>query len=140
MKILLAADNSKCAMRAVKPVVSNLDRFGPKPEIHLLYVQQPLPGRATAACGRSVVQGYYREQSEKALSRARRALTRRRIKHKEVHLIGDPGATIAAYAKQEKFPLVVMGSHGQGALSSVVLGSVARKVLATCDTPALIIR
>ena len=88
----------------------------------------------------AVVQGYYREQSENALARARLALVSRGIKHKEVHLIGDPGATIAAYAKHEKFPLVVMGSHGQGALSSVVLGSVARKVLAMCDTPALIIR
>lgn len=140
MKLLLAADESKCAMRAVKHAIANVDRFGPKPQIHLLYVQRPLPGRATAACSRSVVQGYYREQSEKALARARRALVTRGIKHKEVHLIGDPGATIAPYAKQEKFPLVVMGSHGQGALSSVVLGTVARKVLAMCDTPALIIR
>jgi nucleotide-binding universal stress UspA family protein len=36
--------------------------------------------------------------------------------------------------------MVIMGSHGQGALSSLVLGSVARQVLANCNTPALIIR
>ena len=140
MKILLAADESKCAMRAVKHVIDNLSMFGPTPDIHLLHVERPLPGRATAAVGRSVVQGYYREQSAKALASARRALARSGIKFKEVHLIGDPGATIAAYARQQKFPLVVIGSHGQGALSSMVLGSVARKVLASCDTPALIIR
>jgi nucleotide-binding universal stress UspA family protein len=59
---------------------------------------------------------------------------------KRFHLLGDPGTTIAAYAKQEKIALVVMGSHGQGALPGIVLGSVACKVLAHCETPALIIR
>ena len=140
MKILLAVDDSKCAMRAVTHVIDNVGMFGPDPEIHLLHVERPLPGRATAAAGRTVVQSYYLEQSTKALSRASRALTRSGIQYKPVHLIGDPGETIAAYSKREKFPLVVIGSHGQGALSSMVLGSVAHKVLALCDTPALIIR
>ena len=140
MKILLAVDNSKCAMRAVSHVIRNLDSLGTKPQIHLLHVQPPLPGRVTAALSRQVVHGYYRDESKKALSPARRALDRRRIRYKEIHLIGEPGLTIAAYAKQGKFPLIVMGSHGQGALSSLVLGSVARKVLANCGTPALIIR
>jgi hypothetical protein len=46
MKILLAADNSKCAMRAVRHVVKNLDKLGGEPEIHLLHVRSPLPGSA----------------------------------------------------------------------------------------------
>jgi nucleotide-binding universal stress UspA family protein len=55
-------------------------------------------------------------------------------------MIGDPGETIAGYAKRGKFDLVVLGSRGQGALSNLLLGSVASKVLAECKVPALIIR
>jgi len=33
-----------------------------------------------------------------------------------------------------------MGSRGQGALSNLVLGSVAMKVLARCTVPVLLVR
>ena len=36
--------------------------------------------------------------------------------------------------------LVMLGSHGHGALKSLVLGSVANRVIAGCETPVLIIR
>jgi nucleotide-binding universal stress UspA family protein len=140
MKILIAADESDCALRAVTYLVKNIANYGTKPEIHLLNVQPPLPGRATAAVSRSAVQGFYRETSQKALARGRRVLTRSRIAHEEVHLVGDPGRVIAAYATEGKFSLVIMGSHGQGAISSVLVGSVVRKVIAYCKVPLLIIR
>ena len=36
--------------------------------------------------------------------------------------------------------MLVMGSHGHGSLGSLVLGSVASKVLAQCTTPVLLVR
>src|SRR5262245_7128580 len=137
MKILIAADESDCAHRAVTYLVKNIASYGTKPEIHLLNVQPPLPGRATAAVNRSAVQGFYRETSQKALAGARRVLTRSRVAHKEVHLVGDPGRVIAAYATEGKFSLVIMGSHGQGAISRLLLGSVVQKVLADSKVPLL---
>lgn len=50
-----------------------------------------------------------------------------------------PGAEPAG-AKQGEFDLLVMGSHGHGALGNLVMGSVATKVMATCTTPILIVR
>src|SRR5262245_66601242 len=111
MKILIAADESDCAVRAVTFLAKNIANFGSKPEIHLLNVQPALPGRATAVISRSAVQGFYGEQSRKALSRARRVFAQSRIPHKEVHLVGDPGRVIAAYATEGKFSLVIMGSR-----------------------------
>ena len=141
MKVLLAVDDSECALRAVHHLVKNLHEFGANPEIHLLHVQFQLPARITEAISREVLLDYYEEESRRALEPARNALKRAGIKFKEVHLIGQkPGMTIGAYAMKEDFSMVVMGSHGQGALSSLVLGSVAREVLASCSTPALIIR
>ena len=39
-----------------------------------------------------------------------------------------------------EFDLIVMGSHGHNALSSLVMGSVATKVLANCSVPVLLVR
>lgn len=141
MKVLLAADESECAMRAVAHVVRNIGDFGEHPDVHLVHVQHQLPGRMTAALPRKTVSDYYEEESSKALEPARTALKRAGIAFKEVHLIGQhPGSAIADYAIKEGFGLIVMGSHGRGPLTGLVLGSVARQALANCSTPALIIR
>jgi len=47
---------------------------------------------------------------------------------------------IAKTATDGKFDLVVMGSHGHGALVNLVVGSVATEVLASCKVPVLIVR
>ncbi|MGB7543909.1 MAG: universal stress protein [Burkholderiales bacterium] len=140
MKILIAADGSNYTRHAVNYLIKNRAMFGAEPVIHLLNVRPPLPGRAAAALSRATVNRYYREETEKALALAKRMLDRERIAYKEMGLVGDPGAAIASYAKRGKFSLVIMGSHGQGALKGLVLGSVATKVLANCKAPVLIVR
>ena len=140
MKVLLAADGSKCSMRAVKYLASNRAMFGAKPEFHLLNVHSPLPSHVAGRLSRSVIQRYHGDAARKALAGAERLLDSRRIAYREVRLVGDAGTVISAYAKRGKFSLVIMGSRGQGILGSLVLGSVAAKVLANCRVPTLIIR
>jgi nucleotide-binding universal stress UspA family protein len=53
---------------------------------------------------------------------------------------GDPGAEIVASAREEKADLIVMGSRGRTGLSSIVLGSVSRKVLSHAPCSVLIVR
>ena len=53
---------------------------------------------------------------------------------------GIPGDEIAAVAGSGKFDLVVMGSHGHGAIGALLMGSTAQRVLAHCSTPVLLIR
>lgn len=57
---------------------------------------------------------------------------------KAVHLEGDPGKVIAAYAKYN-LDMLVMGSHGRGNFTAAVLGSVAMHVAAKTDLPILVI-
>ena len=52
----------------------------------------------------------------------------------------DHAETIAATASKGKYDMLVRGSHGHGSLGSLVLGSVASKVLAQCTTPVLLVR
>lgn len=140
MKILLAADGSKFTGSAVKYLIKHRSAFGAKPDIHLVHVQNPLPARAAVAVGSAALRSYYVEESRRAMHAAARALKKKGIPYREICLVGDPGASIAAYAKQRKLSLILMGSHGQGAVSSFVLGSVVRKVLAGCKVPVLIVR
>jgi nucleotide-binding universal stress UspA family protein len=57
-----------------------------------------------------------------------------------VSQVGPVAKVIAALADKDRFDLLVMGSHGHGRLGALVMGSVATKVLASCRTPALIVR
>jgi nucleotide-binding universal stress UspA family protein len=140
VKILLAADGSKYTRHAANYLIRHLRMFGARPHVELIHVRVPIPGRAAAALGPRIVQGYYSSEARKALAVAGRILDRAGIRYREKLLIGDPGAEIARFAKTEKFDLVLMGSHGHGALMNMVLGSVATKVLAHCKVPVLLVR
>lgn len=51
-----------------------------------------------------------------------------------------PAATIVDTAATERCDLIVMGSHGHGALGALLLGSVTTRVAATSRVPLLIVR
>jgi nucleotide-binding universal stress UspA family protein len=53
---------------------------------------------------------------------------------------GDPAAEIIALAEQRRADLVVLGSRGRSAIVELVLGSVARNVLAGSDASVLVVR
>jgi len=140
VKILLAVDGSKFTRHAVNYLTRHPRVFGPTLEIHLMHVRVPIPGRAAVALGPDIVQRYYRTEADKALAAARRMLDRGGIRYREKVLVGDPGVEVARFARKGRFDLVLMGSHGQGALAGLVLGSVTTKVLAHCKVPVLLVR
>jgi nucleotide-binding universal stress UspA family protein len=54
--------------------------------------------------------------------------------------IGTPAEEIARFARERRIDLLAMGSHGRGAFTAALLGSVASRVAATCSTPLLLLR
>jgi nucleotide-binding universal stress UspA family protein len=54
--------------------------------------------------------------------------------------VGMAGETIAAFAQEGKYDMVIMGTHGHGSLARLVMGSVTTQVLAHCGVPVLLIR
>jgi nucleotide-binding universal stress UspA family protein len=50
-----------------------------------------------------------------------------------------PGA-IVSYARDEGFDLIVIGTHGRGAMAHLLMGSVAERVVRTAPCPVLTVR
>ena len=140
MKILLAVDGSTYTKKMLAYLTTNLDMFAGDNDYTVLTVQGTLPSRARAAVGKEVVDTYYAEEAAKVLDPVIKYLQRHELKVKSLSKIGNAGETIAKTAASGKFDMVIMGSRGHGALGSLVMGSVATKVLANCDTPVLLVR
>ena len=140
MKILLAVDGSAFTKKMLAYVTTHLDLFSGDIEYTALTVQGALPPRARAAVGREVVDAYYAEESAKVLDPVVKFLTRHKLNVTTLSKVGNAGELIAKTAESGKFDLVIMGSRGHGALGSLVMGSVATKVLASCKVPVLLVR
>ncbi|MGM9427317.1 universal stress protein [Hydrogenophaga sp. MI9] len=140
MKILLAVDGSAYTKKMLAYLTTHLEVFSASNQFTLFTVQMPLPPRARAAVGAQVVNSYYAEESEKVTAPVVKFLKRHGIDAQVVHKTGAPGELIAKQANAGDFDLVMMGSHGHGALGNLVMGSVATQVLAHCKVPVLLVR
>jgi nucleotide-binding universal stress UspA family protein len=139
MKILAAVDGSKYSKKMLAFLTTHNEMFIGA-ELTVLNVQPPLPYRAAKAAGKEAVQKWHEEEADLVFDPVRKFLTRRGYLFATKLVVGGPGERIAAMAEGGKFDLVMMGSRGHGALGSLMLGSVAQKVLAGCSVPVLLVR
>ena len=140
MKILLAVDGSAYTKRMLAYLVTHSETFSSASHYTLFTAQPALPARARAIVGKEVVDAYQADEAERVLAPAAKFLLRHGIDATSGWKGGPAGETIARFAQAGKFDLLVMGSHGHGALASLVMGSVATQVLAQCRVPVLLVR
>jgi nucleotide-binding universal stress UspA family protein len=142
MKILLPVDGSPSSHRAVRYVIRHWGGMpaATRPELVLLHVDTPLSAGVTRHLSADDVSRFHLTNANAALRTARRTLTRANQAFEEMHEIGYPASVITALASRLKCDLVAMGSHGWGALLSLMLGSVVAKVLAQSRVPVLVVR
>lgn len=55
-------------------------------------------------------------------------------------VIGTPASTIVEYSAGRDIDLIVMGTHGRGGMSHLLMGSVAERVVRTAPCPVLTVR
>ncbi len=140
MKILLAVDGSPYTRRMVDYLLSHRELFNASHDYTVLNVHLPLPHHAASVVGREVTDDYYREESEAVVAPVVSELQAMGLRVTGAWTHGLLGETIARYAQEGGFELILMGSHGHGALGRLVTGSVTTRVLSHCQVAVLLVR
>jgi nucleotide-binding universal stress UspA family protein len=140
MKILLAVDGSSYTKKMLAYLATHEALFAHTHQYTLFTVQPPFPARVKSAVGAEATRTYHAEEAERILAPAFKFLARHGINPSSSWKLGHPGEAISKFADSGQFDMVVMGSHGHGALGNLVMGSVATQVLAQCTVPLLLVR
>ena len=140
MKILLPVDGSPFTRHMLAYLTAHDEWLVAGHEHTVVHVASAVPPRAARVLDKATLLAYYDEQSQKVFKPVRSFFAQNKLEAKYVAKVGPAGEIIATLATKGKFDLVVMGSHGHGALSNLVMGSVANKVLAHCKVPVLLVR
>lgn len=139
-KILVPTDFSKGSLHALGYACELAKKFGA--ELHLLHVMQDTI-IADFEGPYMVAANIIEEMQEEARKQiealpdpglcAGTGVTR-------VVIVGAPFLEILRYAKDNSIDLIVMGTHGRGAVAHVLMGSVAEKVVRKSSCPVLTVR
>jgi nucleotide-binding universal stress UspA family protein len=139
MNVLLASDASEQAERAQRLVASV-----PWPDpthIEVLYVDQALTAELDLPVAKCTsLQDRVRQAIDAHLAHSKRALNGPGRDVETGLLLGRPASVIVDEARRVSADVVVMGSHGHGALASAFLGSVSAEVVDHAPCPVLVAR
>ncbi|HLS18428.1 MAG TPA: universal stress protein [Paracoccaceae bacterium] len=138
MKILVPMDGSAAALRALDFAIRRVTKNDGM--IRLVNIQQPAPPSVSVFVGGDAMETLYRDEAERALAPARERLAEAGVKFEEDTRHGAIGDTIAADSAENRCDEIIMGSRGMGAFSSVLLGSVAMRVLQLANMPVTIVK
>ena len=138
LTIVIAVDGSQNALDAVrhgaKLAAANSDI-----RLHLLNAQPPLPSAVSSFVSQDVVRSFHQEEGEKCLKPARALLDQQKIPYEFHVAVGDTSEAIVAYAKEKSCAQILMGTRGLSSLPSLLLGSVATRVLHLAEVPVTLI-
>jgi len=161
-KILYATDLSETAVHAFSYAVSLANMYGAG--ITILYVLTEFPeeefisNMIPANTWKAIKEQHYSEARDQLIGKKRDHVALREVLQafsEEVRadspdqtfvadeILIEPGApaeTIVQTAKEQNCDLIVMGTHGQGIIAEVLIGSTAKRVVRQSPIPVLVIR
>lgn len=137
MKILLPVDGSAHSTHAARYLVKH---WPADAKVTVVNVDLPLQQYISEHLDAESVARFHEKNCKTALKPAHRVVTRSGHVCEEKMLLGDPASEIIQLAHKGRYDLIVMGSHGRGAVKSLLLGSVVVKVLSASRVPVLVVR
>lgn len=132
-RVLLATDLTEASEAAAETALELARRLGAS----LLVVSVIDPRRAG---GRGPRVDQLRERHEAGAQELRSRGRDLGIPTEFLIWVGDPGEQIVSAAEAEHADLVVVGSHGRGAVSRFFIGSVSDHVVRHAHCPVLVVR
>ena len=140
--ILVATDFSEASDAALSYAKSLAKAFGAT--IHVLHVLEDLAAHAwTTEVYVAALPGVHEEMEKQARERLDATLTpdeRDAYKATLTLRTGSAFVEIVRHAREIKADLLVMGTHGRGAIAHMLLGSVAERVVRKAPCPVLTVR
>ena len=138
--ILVPTDFSECSDTAVKYGSALANAFGAT--LHLLNVVQdpytmPYGADGFVAPGQDLLGGWRAEAKRRLEAAVPAGFESRTVAATRV---GSPWPEIVHYAIDHHVDLIVLGTHGRGAIGHVLIGSVAERVVRTAPCPVLTVR
>ena len=142
MKILLAVDGSKSAMRAVDCLIEHADWYRDKPVVELVTVHLPVPKLPNMGLvvSKRQLDAYYRDEGRAALTKAMKKLDAAGIPFYERILVGPVAETLVAHARERRCDLILVGTRGMSAAANMLMGSTATKVLHLSKIPVMLVK
>jgi universal stress protein A len=141
-RILVPIDFSEPSHDALDYAKGVADAFGSS--LHVLHVLEDLAAHAwTTEVYVAALPGVHEEMERQATERLGELLSddeKRKYDAKLVLRTGSAFVEVVRHAREEGIDLIVMGTHGRGALAHMLLGSVAERVVRKAPCPVLTVR
>lgn len=138
--ILVPSDFSECSNQALRYGLELARKFDAT--LHLVHVVQDPATQPWAAEGFAVpvleVTEQWLKEAEARLRTSIPDADRPRVRVSS--LLGAVAPEVLRYAQDEAIDLIVMGTHGRGGVSHLLLGSIAEKMVRRAPCPVLTVR
>jgi universal stress protein A len=132
--ILVATDFGPAADAALTYGRALAHNFGAT--LHVLHVAENLFLKPTTADPHTLKAAIARRLEDCLTAEDRSSLGARAVLETSDH----PADAIIDYARQADIDLLIMGTHGRGAIAHLLMGSVAERVVRTAPCPVLTVR
>lgn len=139
-KILYPTDFSSYAAAARPYAVELAKKFGAEIMIMNVLMSPSYAVSPEFAVDLTKIQKDMQTAAEANLEEVRKLVAKEGVPARTILEIGSPFAEIVHTAKSEKADLIVMATHGHGAVKHMLLGSTAERVVRKAPCPVLTIR
>ena len=112
-----------------------------RPAIELLAVHLPVPRlpNMRVVVSDEAIERYYAEETDAMVAASKKALDAAGVQYTVHKLVGQIAESIVDHTRRIGADMIVMGTRGMTALSNMVMGSVATRVLHLAHVPVVLI-
>lgn len=139
-KILYPTDFSEYAANARPYVIEMAKKFGAEVAVINVLMSPSYAVSPEFAVDLTKIQKDMQGAAEANLEEVRKVFEKEGIPTRTILEIGSPFAEIVQTAKKETSDLIILATHGHGAVKHMLLGSTAEKVVRKAPCPVLTIR
>lgn len=138
---LLATDGSKCSLKAADFLIDMI-REQQDANLTILHVNYTIPvySEGLVPVPFEKLREYTKDDALKMIHSTIELFDRAGINYKIKIREGFPSAEIIQETKDDKYDLLVVGSHGYGAIDRLILGSVSERVAEEAVCPVLVVK